>query len=365
MRDQEGDMIKVGIIGMGRSGWELHATFLSNSSDFKLIAVADQSAERVAKAAKTFGAKAYADPQALIGDPEVELVVVSVPSNMHVTVAVAALDAGKHVLTEKPMATTLAEADVMLAAAARNKRLLTVFHNRHWDRDFRMVKALARQGMLGELLTIDSRVMTYGPEWASYGVAEFNPTWRIQKAYGGGFLADWGPHLVEQCLDLAHAWPTSVSCQLRSQLWAKEVDDYFNLRLAFPSGLLATVEGSNNARLPLPRWFVVGREGTLIADGTWGKWTEMRVRREMGELPVDILPQGVGASSGSRSMDVGEELSAAFYADLADALAKGRAPVITAEHARDVMAILEAARRSNETGQPIKPDAPKDSAYRG
>jgi scyllo-inositol 2-dehydrogenase (NADP+) len=142
------------------------------------------------------------------------------------------------------------------------------------------------------------------------------------------------------------------------------VDDYFNLRLTFPSGLVATLEGSNNARLPLPRWFVVGREGTLIADGTWGKWTEMRIRREMGELPVDILPQGMGPSSGSRNMDVGEELSAAFYSDLAEALTLGRSSAITGEHARDVMAVLEAARCANETGQAIRPEAPKDPAYR-
>jgi len=64
------------------------------------------------------------------------------------------------------------------------------------------------------------------------------------------FPGDWGPHLVEQMLDLTGQWPDAVTCQLRSQLWAVEVEDYFHMRLSFPSGLLVTLEGSNNARIP-------------------------------------------------------------------------------------------------------------------
>ena len=351
-------MIGVGIIGMGRSGWELHAEPLRKMPGFRLAAVCDQSQARLDKAEQTFGVRTCREPRALIDDPEVDLVVVAAPSNLHASLAIAALDAGKHALVEKPMAMTLAEADAMVAAAGRAKRLLTVFHNRRWDRDYRMVKAIVQKKLLGELLTLDSRVMTYGPEWTTYGVPEFNPQWRIQKAYGGGFLADWGPHLVEQMLDLTGQWPDSVTCQLRAQIWAKEVEDYFHLRLAFPSGLLVTLEGSNNARMPLPRWFVAGREGTLAADGAWGKWTDMRVRGTVADIPVDMLPRDVGPSSGGRSYDVGDELSAQFYGDLAEALANGRPPAITAQRARDVMAILEAARRSHAENRTVAVGSP-------
>ena len=348
-------MINVGIIGMGRSGWELHAAPLQKFPDYRLVAACDQSQARLDQAAQAFGVRTYRDAHKLIEDPEVQLVVVAAPSNLHASLAIAALEAGKHVLVEKPMAITLADAEAMVAAAERSGQLLTVFHNRRWDRDYQMLKTLVQRGVLGELLTLDSRVMTYGPEWTTYGVPEFNPTWRIQAAYGGGFLADWGPHLVEQVLDLIGEWPASVTCQLRSHLWAVEVEDYFCMRLTFPSGLLVTLEGSNNARLPLPRWFVVGREGTLVADGTWGKWTDMRIRSTISDVTMDLLPQGIGPSSGGRAYDVGEELSACFYGDLTEALTTGRPPAITAQRARDVMAILEAARQSNASGQTVKP----------
>ncbi len=346
-------MIHVGIIGMGRSGWELHAEPLRKMSGYKLVSVCDQSSARLEMAAQTFGVRTFQDPQALIQDRQVDLVVIAAPSNMHAALALAALAAGKHVLVEKPMALSLQEADAMMEAAGKAKRLLTVFHNRRWDRDYQMVKAVIRNGVLGELLTLDSRVMTYGPEWTSYGVPEFNPQWRIQKAHGGGFLADWGPHLVEQMLDLTGQWPEAVACQLRSQIWAKEVEDYFHLRLAFPSGLLVTLEGSNNARMPLPRWFVAGREGTLMADGAWGKWTDMRISGSVAGLPAEVLPKGMGPSSGGRSYDVGDELSAQFYGDLADALGQNRPPAITVQRARNVMAILEAARLSHEESRTV------------
>lgn len=351
-------MINVGIIGMGRSGWELHAAPLRKIEGYRLVAACDQSPARLEQAGREFGVRTFREPQALIADPEVDLVVIASPSHLHAKLAIEALAAGKHVLVEKPMALTLAEADAMVAAANRAKRLLTVFHNRRWDRDFQMVKRIVQQGVLGELLTLDSRVMTYGPEWTTYGVAEFNPKWRIQKAYGGGFLADWGPHLVEQLLDLTGQWPESIACQLRAQIWAQEVEDYFHLRLTFPSGLLVTLEGSNNARMPLPRWFVAGRAGTLMADGAWGKWTNMRIRSAVADLPVDLIPQDVAPSSGGRSYDVGDELSAQFYGDLAEALATGKPSAIPATRARNVMAILDAARRSHEERQTVAVPAP-------
>jgi predicted dehydrogenase len=346
-------MIRVGIIGMGRSGCELHASPLMTQEGYRVVAAADPSGRRRREAERLFGARTFERPEDLIASADVDLVVVASPSSLHRITTIAALEAGKHVVVEKPMATTLADADAMLEAAGRSRGLLTAFHNRRFDRDYQMVKRIVREGRLGGLLNVASRVMTYGPEWANYGVPEFDPQWRIKAAHGGGFLADWGPHLVEQVLDLTGEWPANVSAQLRGQLWATEVEDYFDVRLTFPSGLVATLEGSNNSRIPMPRWLVVGREGTLQAEGKWGEWTSMRVRTEIAGAPADILPQDLGPSSGSRNLDVGEELSAQFYADLRLAIEGGRPPAITAARARDVVALLEAARESHARQQTI------------
>lgn len=346
-------MIRVGVIGLGRSGWEIHCSFLSKAKQFQLAAVCDQSPERLKQAGELFNTKTYSSAQELISDSDIELVVVSAPSHLHKSLALAVLAAGKHVIVEKPMSTTLADADEMLDAAEKSGRVLTVFHNRRWDRDYLMIKKFFQEGRFGSLFSIDSRVMTFGPEWSTYGVKEYDPQWRTKAAYGGGFLADWGPHLVDQCLDLSCEWPKSVSCELRSHLWATEVEDSFTLRLSFPSGLLATIEGSNNTRIPLPRWFVVGEKGTLISKGEWGKWTEMRFKGLVDDKEAEFEPKPASEGDGLESFGVDTELTARFYTDLHEALMKGREPVIKAKFARNVMAVLEAARRSAKEGQTI------------
>jgi scyllo-inositol 2-dehydrogenase (NADP+) len=357
--------INVGILGAGRSGWDLHAGPLQSIEGFRVSAICDVTPARLALAAKTFKVKTYGNPRELITDPDVDLVVVAIPNSMHTEYVIAALKAGKHVICEKPMTLTVAEADAMIAAADRAIRTLVVFHNRHWDDDYQMVKSIIRQGLLGEIMTIESRVMTYGPEWLTFGAPEYHPTWRIESAYGGGFLNDWGGHMLEQLLDLTDEYPTSVSCHLRGGVWATETDDYYDLKLSMPSGLLVTAVGTNDAQLPLPRWFVVGRQGTLVADGAWGNWTDMHVRRTVDGLTMDLAPQSVSPASGARSMDVSDTLSAHFYGDLREVLASGRRPEIPVERARDAIAIIEAARRSSTIGQAVAPVAPKGEYKRG
>jgi len=346
-------MINVGIIGLGRSGWDLHAKSLNSYSDYTVTAVCDVSSSRLDQAAAVFGATPYPDVDALVTHPELDLVVVTSPNNFHAAHAVAASRAGKHVVVDKPMATTLADADAMIAAAREAKRLITVFHSRHWDRDYRMVKSLLQSDLLGRLLTLDSRIQMSGPLWPTYGVPEFNPRWRVQAASGGGYLADWGPHMLEQLLDLLGERPARVACELRSDVWSDEVDDYFSMRLTFPSGVTATVEGSNNARFVLPRWFVVGKEGTLIAPGDFGHWTDVRIRTRVKGIDAEILPTGAGLITEERLYNSGQELSDYFYSNLLEVLEGPETPAITTTHARDVMVVLDAAHRAHDTGTSV------------
>jgi scyllo-inositol 2-dehydrogenase (NADP+) len=349
-------MIKVGVIGLGRSGWEIHCSFLHQSKHFQLAAVCDQSPVRLKQAGELFKTKTYTSAQELISDTQVELVVISAPSHLHKSLALAVLAAGKNVIVEKPMTTTLADADEMLDAAERSGKILTVFHNRRWDRDYLMIKKLYQEGSFGSLFSIDSRVMTFGSEWSTYGVKEYDPQWRTKAAFGGGFLADWGPHLMDQCLDLCEEWPKSVSCELRSHLWATEVEDSFTLRLNFPSGMLATIEGSNNTRIPLPRWFIVGEKGTLISKGEWGRWTEMRFKGLLDGKETEIEPKPASEGDGLESFGVDSELTVRFYLDLYNAITQGHEPAIKATFARNVMAVLDAARRSSKEGKTINLD---------
>jgi predicted dehydrogenase len=260
------------------------------------------------------------------------------------------------VVVDKPMATTLAEADEMVAAARRTGRMLTVFHNRRWDPDFQMLKAVVARDILGSVLTLDSRIyMADGlwGVWGTHGTPEFRPGWRLEAAFGGGYLADWGPHMVDQCLNLVGEWPVSVSCQLRSDLWSDEVDDYYSMRVVFPSGVIATLEASNNARIAPPRWYVVGRQGTLVARGEFSAWTEMRIRADIDGIVAELKPAELGSAASPRRYNSGAETSDYYYSDLAEAIETGRGPTISADHARNVMVVLDAARRSDAAGETV------------
>ena len=111
--------IRVGIAGLGRSGWDIHARLLEPLAEhYTVTAVVDGDPARRDEAVDRFDCAAYATYEDLLADPGVELVVVALPSHFHADAAVAGLAAGKHVVVEKPMATSLADADRMVAAAA-------------------------------------------------------------------------------------------------------------------------------------------------------------------------------------------------------------------------------------------------------
>ena len=122
--------VRVGIIGLGRSGWSIHALGLQQMPvRYRFVAVADLITERRAEAQQTFGCRAYAGYGELLADREVELVIVAPPSTLHAVYTIAALQAGKAVVCEKPMVQNLADADDMLAAARRTGSLFTMFQN--------------------------------------------------------------------------------------------------------------------------------------------------------------------------------------------------------------------------------------------
>jgi predicted dehydrogenase len=235
--------------------------------------------------------------------------------------------------------------------------MLTVFHNRRWDRDFQMVRALVERGVLGDLLTVDSRIYMAGDlygAWGTYGITESWPNWRLEAAYGGGYLADWAPHMVDQCVTLVGDWPTAVWAMRRSDVWTHEVDDYFAMHLTFPSGPAVTLEASNNSRMAPPRWFVVGRKGALTAPGEWARWPEIQVRADLDGILTELSPQEMVCSATPRRYGTGDSLSDHFYSDLYEALTSGRGPSITAEYARDIMIVIDAARRSDASGQVVE-----------
>ncbi len=190
--------ITVGVIGyggafnMGKQHLELAAR-----AGMRPLAVAEIDPARLAVAQQDFpGIETYASVAAMLKQSDVKLIIIITPHNSHAPLALQCLNAGRHVICEKPLAITTAECDAMIAAAKKRNLLLSTYHNRHWDGCIIEAVRQIKAGVIGDIVRIEAHMGSYGKprDW-----------WRTSKKISGGILYDWGVHLLEYCLQLIDA----------------------------------------------------------------------------------------------------------------------------------------------------------------
>ena len=220
----------------------------------------------------------YGSLEDLLADETVDLVLIATPNDVHKSIAVRAMEAGKNVVSEKPVTLSSEDLREMTEAAKRTGRFLTVHQNRRWDEDFLTVKKVMEEGKLGEIFRLESRV---------HGSRGIPGDWRQEKEHGGGMVLDWGVHLLDQALllfpgvklETVYATLTNVTNQL--------VDDGFSADLGFANGIHMLVEVGTSNFISLPRWYVLGSDGTaMIRD--WGQ--DIRIVRALGTDEKDVTP---------------------------------------------------------------------------
>ncbi|WP_166349614.1 Gfo/Idh/MocA family protein [Phytoactinopolyspora limicola] len=249
------DRIRVGIIGLGRSGWNIHAAGLAELDRFAVVAAADPVAERRAEAEERFGCTTYTKPDELIGAADVELVVVATPSHTHVPLAIAALEAGKHVVVEKPLAQSAAEVDLMVAAADKAGRVLTCFHNRRFDPELIAIREAIDSGRLGELFLIRRTLHRFARR----------ADWQTLRKLGGGELPNTASHLLDQVLTLMDDHPIELFADLRRTVSAGDAEDHVHLVLKPSTGPTVEVESTSAVAIAQPDWLIAGTTGTLVS----------------------------------------------------------------------------------------------------
>ncbi|MBR5839105.1 MAG: Gfo/Idh/MocA family oxidoreductase, partial [Victivallales bacterium] len=213
--------IKVGIVGFGRSGCGIHASAIKDMRDmFDVVAIADFIPERRSHEAFP-NAKPYASAEALIADPNVEMVIVSTFNSMHAPVARMALKGGKHVLCEKPFGFTTADVDSMIAEAKAAGKVLQPFQQRRFEEDFQKVRSIIRSGILGKISYIQICWDGFGRRW----------DWQTSRQYGGGQLYNNMPHLVDHAMELFGDGEPEVQCMVASSLSIGPAEDEVHLTL--------------------------------------------------------------------------------------------------------------------------------------
>ena len=344
--------MKVAVVGYGGlGGW--HADHLLKSDVAELAGIYDIKQERC-DLAESRGIHAYASYAELLADPEVELITVAIPNDVHEEVVVAALNAGKNVICEKPVTLSLESLDRMIAAAERNGVRFSTHQNRRWDVDYLAMKQIHDSGEIGKVINIESRI---------HGSRGIPSDWRGEKAYGGGMLYDWGIHLIDQVLMIfGFDCIESVYC-IADNITNKEVDDGFRLDINFTGGRRATIEVGTYNFIAMPRFYMRAEKGTaLITD--WRE--EAQVVKCTHWHENEVLPVQTAAGL-TKTMAPRDELTTEtyrvarpasnvhdYYRHFINAIRTGAAQDVTNEHMRADLKVILSAFESIESGKVVK-----------
>lgn len=267
-------IFRVGLIGWGLAGRYFHAPFIKHTPGLELTTVVTS---RQPDRGLFPNLKVLDDPDTILRDPEIDLVVVASPNRMHVPQAMAALQAGKHVVLEKPVAETAVQFQKLIAAANAADRLLIPFQNRRWDGDFMTVQQVVASGLLG-------KIHYYASSWEKYRpIPKPRTGWKAEQDHMNGLLYDLGPHLIDQAITL-FGTPDTVYAQVQTRRPGGYADDFFHIHLRFPSGVDALLQTDQLNPFPAPRFHLRGQYGAFEKFGL-DPQEERLVAGEMPDMP--------------------------------------------------------------------------------
>jgi scyllo-inositol 2-dehydrogenase (NADP+) len=323
------DDTKLVVVGYGMGGH--HAKLIKSVDGLSVYGVCDMNPEARARAASDHpDAKLYSDYEDVLSDDSVDAVIIVTPHNVHANMAIAAMEKGKHAITDKAMCLTVEEAEAMMAARDRAGVILSVFHNRRWDSDFLTVKKVLQEGLIGRLYHIESCVTAHGKPGG----------WRTNREAMGGWLFDWGAHTIDQILTLANSRAKHVYAFTHHRYEEpEEVEDYVNCTVTFENGMTATTVIGYINKIPMPRWYVMGQTGALVCDDFN---TPVRMKTDLNGIPSEVtVPQIKGDWK-------------SFYQNIADTLAGREELAVKPEQLVPQIAIAQAAYESIQAEQVVR-----------
>ena len=344
--------IRMGIIGFGYMGhWHLRNA--PRVENVEVVAAYDIDPEKV-KEAREIGLTGFDTLEAFLKSDLFNLVLVATPNDCHCALVCAALNAGKNVICEKPVAMSMKELDQMIDTAKKNNVLFTVHQNRRWDKDFRIVKEIWDSGELGHVYAIHSRL--HGARGAMFG-------WRAEPEHGGGMIYDWGVHFVDQLLFMmGFDCVKSVFCKTE-KVKTPEVEDYFFLLLDLKNGAHVQMEIGTWVLKPMPRWLVLGDRGTAYVNDFTRSGGIISVDETVEPEEIVAMttsgPTRTFAPRGKKEIierelpDSPAELTE-YYANLRDAIDGKAELIVKPEQVKAVFRVLEAAFESAKTGKMIE-----------
>lgn len=345
---------RVAVIGYGgMGGW--HVKYIQGSDVVELAGICDIKESQMQKAREE-GIHVYPTFEDVLADATVDILTLAVPNELHMPMAVKAMEAGKNVISEKPVTISSKDLQKMIDASNRTGKLFTVHQNRRWDRDFLMMKQIYASGDLGDVFGIESRVQ------GSRGIPG---DWRGQKEHGGGMILDWGVHLIDQMLLMVYDRKVEKLYCRCDHITNYEVDDGFKLDLYFEGDLTARIEVGTSHFISLPRYYMTGSNGSAMVESFKSNCRMVCCKNwdEKDVVPV-VTAAGLTKTMAPRSKETISESEIArpesdvhdFYRNVCLAIDGKAEQIVTHAQLMRVMKIMEAAFRSDELGAPVSVD---------
>ena len=337
--------MKFGIIGAGMIG-HFHAKAITAMNGGSLHSVFDLRGEAAEKLATEYGARAFSDMDSFLADPELEIVTIGTPSGAHLEPALAALNAGKHVICEKPLEITTERIDILMAAAAANGRTLAAVLNRRFHPGMDAFKKAADEGRFGILTSASAYVKWYRDQ-AYYDSAGWRGTWALD---GGGALMNQSIHTVDALLHLAgpaRSVQANAACLAHERI---EVEDMLVAIVEFQNGARGVIECStctwskdgHPARVQL-----AGTDGSVfLADESFELWDFREERPEDAEIRRTLMKgqeAGLGANDPKAINFYQHQRN---FEEVVNAIHEGREPSTSAAEARKSVALITAIYES-------------------
>ena len=325
-----GDALGVGIIGASRVAPE-HARAVEATAGARLVGIADPDLPRADAVAELHGCRTWADYRALLASADVDLVVLGLPNDLHAPIALEAIEAGKHVLVEKPMATTLDACDRMIAAAERNGVCLLVGHSQRFYPSTIAARDLVRGATLG-------RPVMARDVWTKPLGIESRPPWFLDRRRGGGMWLMNGAHMIDRCCWVLGSGVAAVRGWVGNPLHAAGADDASVAYLHLRNGVALTLfhagyrAGAGAEQCGVE---IVLTDGMLEFDSYTGR---LRVSED-GAYAVRDLPAA--------------DPFTAELGSLVSAIRSGDPLAVPTAWARHVVAVLLAVEESGRTGREI------------
>ena len=337
--------MKTGVVGFGAAAQFMHLPFIITNPEFELTSILQRHGNE-AKEKYPF-INLVRSLEEMLADESLELIVITTPNDTHFDYAYRALEAGKHVLLEKPFTISSADAKRLIEQATRKNRILSVYQNRRYVSDFLTIRQLLKENLLGEVVEFEGHYDRYRPE-------KKPGAWREENTPGSGILYDLGAHLIDQACCL-FGLPSFITADIRNQRPHAKTTDYFDLWLDY-SSIKVILKSGMLVREPGPRYMIHGKRGSFLKSGEdpqeallrkgilptapdWGQESEdifglLHTERQ-GEIIREKYPSLAGNYGG-------------LYLDLYNTIRRGEPLKVKPEHGFNTIRLIELATESNE-----------------